>query len=372
MGGNALKQVQTKRLERADFERLTQRIVSVLNKAIAEANLQGLNITDAPYEVKAYRQKETFGDLDLLVDERLFSVYKYEQMMSDVAAAFNYTPKEPFVTERGEETFYSQLPFKYKEERDIVFSFGVPDEHDQSVFFQVDLIATHPDIFSFHSSYLNWNDLGNLVGVVASKTKFLKYGHNGLRYLFKDGDNQFHEAVLTLDWDEALRFMGYEPARYHEGFDNLEEVYAYASSSKYFDPVLYAFENRNHIQRTRDRKRPTYNGFLNYIQEHEQKGAFAHTHKRTPEEWKAAIYDFFPHFADEEAKAWDKLARRKVFKQYFLGGVLLKYKPELKNEAISNYLKELHTVVPDLESFVLEHRENAMPLLIELKENLSK
>lgn len=365
MGGNALALavvngnpepvgVQSKRLHKKDFDSLTARVVKVLNAAIEKANAMGANIVHDPHEVKAYRQKETFGDLDLLVDGELFAFVTYEDVMELLRVEFNHV---------------GPLPYKPKDKKDMVMSIGLPSD-EEAVYFQLDLITSERPYYKFQSSYLNWNDLGNLVGVVASSNGFLKYGHDGLRYLFRDGDNLFESVVLTNDWDEALEFFGYSQESYYAGFDSLLDIYEYAASSRYFSPSLYAFENRNHTQRTRDRKRPTYNGFLNWI---EEKNAVGYFNGKTPmdsDKWKERVYEFFPTFAQTEIDTWAKLERRKVFKEYFNGGRLLKFKPELKNKEISDYLKALEQSVDDIEDFVIKHKDNAVRLLVEKKESI--
>lgn len=363
MGGNALALavvngnpepvgVKSKRLHKKDFDSLTARVVKVLNAAIEKANVLGAHIVDAPHEVKAYRQKETFGDLDLLVDGELFTFVSYEEVMELLRVEFNHT---------------GPLPYKTKDKKDMVMSIGLPSD-EAEVYFQLDLIASERAYYNFQSSYLNWNDLGNLVGVVASSNGFLKYGHDGLRYLFRDGDNLFESVVLTNDWDEALEFFGYSQERYYAGFDNLMEIYEYAASSRYFSPSLYAFENRNHTQRTRDRKRPTYNGFLNWIEEQDAVGYFNSKTPMDSDRWKERVYAFFPTFAQTEVDTWAKLERRKVFKEYFNGGRLLKFKPELQKQAISDYLKALEQSVPDIEEFVVTYKDLAMEMLVKMKE----
>ncbi len=357
MGGNALATVgvQSKRLNKSDFNNLTKKVVKVLDIAINKANKMGASIVSKPHEVKAYKQKETFGDLDLLVDKELFKYISYEDIMEMLKLEFNYE---------------ANLPFKEKDEKDMVFSLGLPSDED-GVFFQLDLIASDKEFYDFHSSYLNWNDLGNLVGVVASSNGFLKYGHDGLVYQFRDGDNLFKKVVLTTNWNTALDFFGYSKERYHEGFDTLEEIYEYAASSKFFTPDLYEFENRNHTQRTRDRKRPTYNGFLKWIEDRDSDGLFKTNIALSKEDWKKRVLEFFPWFEEREKYEWSKLQERKDFKKYFNGGILLKHKPDLVKVEISEYLKELEKSVPDLVSFVLENKEEAIEKLIKIKEKES-
>lgn len=360
MGGNALALavvgdqigVKSKRLHKQDFDNLTKKVVKVLTVAIAKANSMGATIVNEPYEVKAYKQKETFGDLDLLVDKQLFEFVPYEEVMSMLAIEFDYP---------------GQLPYKTKDKKDMVFSLGLPSD-EKDVFFQLDLIATDKQYFNFHASYLNWNDLGNLVGVVASSNGFLKYGHDGLKYRFREGDHLFEEYTLILDWAEALEFFGYDVDRYNAGFETLQDIYEYAASSRFFNPELYAFEQRNHVQRTRDKKRPTYNGFLTWIEEQNALGRFDNKEPLNSTGWRTRLDLHYPEFKTVEKEAWARLERNKNLKLYFNGSRVLKFKPELKNKEISDYLNSLKTVIDNYEDFVIEHKENAVELLINLKE----
>lgn len=353
MGGNALAVigVKSKRLNKKEFNYLTNKVVKVISNIISSVNSKGDLIENYPHEVLAYKDKETFGDLDLLIVGKLLEYVSYSEILSALAKEFNY---------KGE------LPFKPKDENDMTFSFGLPSE-EKDVFFQVDLIASKAEYFDFHSKYLNWNDLGNLIGIVASSNGFLKYGHDGLKYQFRDGTNLYYEHVLTTDWDKALDFFGYDVERYYKGFEKLENIYEYASSSKFFNKDLYAFENRNHIQRTRDKKRPTYNGFLKWIEER----SFNST-PLTTESWKERVYKEFPDFAEIEKRTIDKQTvdskQKKIIKGYFNWDILSKYKPNLKDKEIGDYLNDLKNVVPNFEEFVIENKENSIKLLIDKKE----
>lgn len=346
MGGNALKtiDIESKRLNKEEFNNITKKTVRVLNNIASELNIK----INSPHEVLAYKSKETFGDLDLLIDKELLNYVTYEDILNRLGKEFN---------------FKGLLPFKPKEEKDMVFSFGLPSD-EKNVFFQVDLISSEKEYFDFHSKYLNWNDLGNLIGVVASSNGFLKYGHDGLKFQFRDGTNLFKEHVLTTDWDKALLFFGYDKETYYKGFDKIEDIYRYASSSRFFDKELYAFENRNHTQRTRDKKRPTYNGFLNWIENRNFSSKNLNAN-----EWKERVYKIFPEFKEVEASIWNEYNTRKEIKKYFNGSELIKYKPELEKEAISIYLKELKNLVNDFEDFVLFNKENTIKALIDIKEN---
>lgn len=355
MGGNALNSIniKSKRLDKKDFELVTSKINKVFSNIIKGLNDSGVFITDAPYSIMAYKNKKTFGDLDLLIPENILNHITYEEIMNKVASEFNYV---------------GVLPYKEKEINDMTFSFGVPsDEFD--VFFQVDLISAKTSNYDFHSKYLNWNDLGNLIGVVASSNGFLKYGHDGLTYQFRDGSNLYREYLLSNDWNYVLRFFGYNVEDYNNGFDELEDIYKYASSSSFFNKKLYSFENRNHTQRTRDIKRPTYNGFLKWI----EKRSFQNI-EMNPEKWSERVFEYFPYFKNEYNQIVNEYKLNKeiklFIKKYFNGSILIKYKPDLKFEEIGLYLNELRNMEENLYEFVKINKENSINLLIERKESI--
>lgn len=354
MGGNALNyiNVKSKRLDKKDFEVVTSKIQKVFDEIIESLSVSGIKFRNKPHSILAYKSKETFGDLDLLIPKEITDNVSYEEIMNMVANEFNYN---------------DTLPFKERNENDMTFSFGVPSD-EVDVFFQVDLINGESENYDFHSKYLNWNDLGNLIGVVASSNGFLKYGHDGIKYQFRDGTHLYKEYVLTTDWEKALVFFGYNVDDYNKGFQSLEDIYKYASSSKFFNKDLYSFESRNHIQRTRDKKRPTYNGFLKWIEMNDFNSIPMDSDK-----WWSRVLEFFPEFNSE----YDKIVseynegkeKKKFLRSYFNGQILAQYKPDLKNEEVGVYLNELKEIVDDFYKFVLLNKENSIKLLIDKKEN---
>jgi len=152
---------------------------------------------------------------------------------------------------------------------------------------------------------------------VAHKLGF-KFGHNGLRYVVRDGDYKVAELVLTQDFDEALASLGYCPDRHAQGFDELEDVFDYVMTSSYYDPDAFLLENRSHKARIRDAKRPTYNAFLQYAEQNRvectavlpKSEALLHAKTR------------FPAFAAELAEVLTQHDRKKLAKEKFNGNLV--------------------------------------------------
>lgn len=222
MGGNALKNIETRRYELAEFKRIESFVHSKLyTKVFAHDTI--------PY----YHTKDSFGDLDII-----YTNYKYSPLKrEDIVKLFN--PDEIYVN-------------------GTVISFNVEQ-------LQVDLIYSDYMEYDYALKYFSWNDCGNLIGKLCHKFG-LKHGHRGLTYPLRDGDNMFAEVQVTSSYEETLNFLGLDPLKHHEGFDTLEDMFKFIASSKYFNPKFFAFEEMNHIARIRDKKRSTYNAFLKFCE----------------------------------------------------------------------------------------------------------
>ncbi|WP_431689030.1 hypothetical protein [Hahella sp. NBU794] len=292
MGGNALKDYGAQRLCTADALRIGEKALHAI---------QALQCHDgAPVRaeiVTAYRKKETYGDIDIVVSDGVKRDLGNAFMAELLGNVLGDGQPLPFIANGG------------------VASFGAPLE--QGGVFQVDLLYTPASQFDFALSYFSWNDAGNLIGRVAHKMG-MKFGHNGLWLPFRDGDYLFTEVLVTRDFDKAVRFLGFDISRWKQGFDDLIQLYQFISASKYFDKNIYLLENRSHNARVRDAKRPTYTGFLNWLREAYTGEDF----KDWPASKTAWLPQIFAEFPEAEA-AWraaeTDLACQREIKRKFNG-----------------------------------------------------
>lgn len=215
MGGNALKKTTTRRYMADEYHALVPDVV---------AKLTTLGRCDC---VPAYGTKESFGDMDL--------VHSINNLCTSSVCGL-FSPTE--MVKNG-----PVLSFDYKQ-------------------LQIDLIYAAPDTYDYAMGYYSWNDAGNLVGRIAHKLG-LKHGHKGLTLPVRNGTYQIGEIRLTTDYAHALRFLDLTPM---SGPETLEDIFNWVSSSKYFSPEIYLFENLNAVSRIRDKKRATYNKFLTWCE----------------------------------------------------------------------------------------------------------
>ena len=241
MGGHAMKNYGVERLSKEQYDEV----------------LSALTIT-LPYKTAAipsYRAKESFGDCDLLTTA---TDDAFEKSLSKDFALLGKK-------KNGSVTSYA---LKYG---------NLPP-------FQFDLIKAKEDNFKFHYNYLCYNDLGNLIGRIAAAFGF-KFAHDGLYILAwyshkgeersvgrvkEDGKTNDHaeykmEKLFISNFDQALEFLGFDSLRFAQGFDTVDDILNFVASSKYFCKDFFLFENRNHDQRKRDVKRPTYTRALEYF-----------------------------------------------------------------------------------------------------------
>ena len=304
MGGNALKQVETRRLTKDEYFVMEVKVVGRLRHDFPNHRVEA---------VRAYRQKESFGDMDVIFESTGLTT----NMSDYVKRVFNSKQ----VVKNGDVTSF---------------------ECDG---FQVDLIFTPTEEFETSVNYFAWNDLGNLMGRVAHKMGF-KYGHDGLKMVFRDGDYQFAEVVVTRDVKQMAKFLGYDYDRLCDGFDTLQEMFEFAASTPFFNKDIYALENRNHTSRTRDRKRKSYREFLEWIEAAPNLPAYPWADMKEKggpkykEEFVKRAREFFVEFGPVYDKTMADFETWKQVKATFNGDLVREW-TGLDGKELGNFMKHL-------------------------------
>jgi len=228
MGGNALKKAHTRRYTKEEFEVVSQELLAKIRRTFDRA--------DVPLY---YHNKETFGDIDIIVDMNGFK----EDIMNYISVFFE--PTEIF--HNG--NCYS---FNYKE-------------------VQVDFMCIEPEHYDSNYHYLAFNDLGNYIGRIAHRLG-LKYGQQGLWYNhFLKGQN-LGKVMVSKDYREIFNFLDLDYDRWLEGFDELEDTFKFVTTSRYFDTEMFQLNSLNRINRERNLKRASYMSFLDWIKDTYPKG----------------------------------------------------------------------------------------------------
>lgn len=282
MGGNALSCTSV-RLTKQNYDRMAAECLQ---------KLRALYPQNRMHAIEAYRAKYDFGDLDILVESNGYDPH----VAAEALGAHE-------VVRNGPTT-----------------SLGLPARSEVAYIdgnvFQVDLVSSGSDAYEYAKAYFSFNDLGNLVGRTAHRAG-LAHRHDGLYYYVRDGDYKFREILLTQDYDVALKFLGYDPARFHAGFETLTDIFEYVTGSAYFHRDIFLLENRNYQSRVRDRKRKTYTDFLAWCEARPDLPAYQYPEKKAA--WLPHIFEHFPQFKLDYEKALSDMANQAEVKQRFNG-----------------------------------------------------
>lgn len=271
-----------------------------------------------PHFIKAYRQKEDFGDIDVVV-------LKTENLNIPKIVMDKLNPSE----------VYNNGPF---------FSFLYKDA-------QVDFICMSLDEYETACDYFSWNDLGNFIGRVARSINF-KYGHDGLSYEEHLDDHYKITVKVSNNIAAILQFLGYEVRPFINGFDTIEEILAYGASSTLFNSLYFTLEDQSHNDRVRNKKRKMYQNMLKYITDNN----IEPKPKLTPEEremfYDRAILYFGSKFDDEVKEARAKYEVHKQFKVLFNGDIVEEL-TGFKGKQLGMFIKDIHAKYPNLKEIVL-------------------
>ncbi len=299
MGGNIKFFSETRRYDRDEYLELER---EVLGKICMSFIFKTFRISDNLREfiqpIVAYHSKDSFGDMDLIVNSEKLSIDWIAQLVKEFALAHGDWSKNGNV-----------LSFAYKN-------------------LQIDLIVTPPEHFQTSLDYFAWNDAGNLQGRIAHKLG-TKYGHRGLELIIKNDDQVLGEILLTRDTKKIHELLNLNHEKWLNGFNTLEEMYQWISDSRYFNKDIYLLDNRNHYSRTRDNKRKTYSDFLIWCKDREFENNYPHadiTEKsgyniREPF-YSELIVPMFPHVVEEYEAIMHNFYSNNLFKEKFNGKII--------------------------------------------------
>lgn len=299
MGGKALKNVDLIRLSKDDFYIFQDELIKKLEK------LEKLIIP-----IKAYKNKEDFGDIDILISKPKL---EFEELKSFLIQNFN--TKE--IVKNGD-----IISFEYKN-------------------FQVDLIFEEIENIEIAEFYYSYNDLNNLTGKIAYAFG-LKFGFTGLYYpLRTEHGNISKEILLTKQPNIIYEFLGYDFKIYQNGFNSLEDIFNFVVSSPFFSPQIFIKDEKSQIDKVRERKRKTYASFLDWLEIYLKNNTKDfYTFNEDKKQYLNKISDYFPqanlikeieHFEIHQRKL-------KVVSEKFNGKIVMEMIPNLSGKDLGNFI----------------------------------
>lgn len=336
MGGNAIKNFGTScRISNKEFESLSLEMVALVSNEKKQA-----------YVIPSYRNKQDHGDMDLIVGSSFWEAQSRKDIEKKLGAIGH--------VRNGEAT-----------------SYAVPID---TRLFQVDIISVPDGSLDFAYNYFSYNDLGNLIGRVAHRAGF-KLGHHGMSFILRDPSNSDHvfgEVVLTKDWASALEFFGYDPDRYFNGFDDLEDIFKFAMSTPIATKEIYLLENLNNTSRTRDRKRKTYKKFLEWLERNNTSGCI----QTSPEEkqalrakWLQKAFVAFPEFKEKYDEQHERFQKVKKVNSMVNGNVVNEI-TGLTDVALGEFMRAFRNAY-SVEELCEMEKHQILDLLISFKQEYS-
>lgn len=320
MGGNVYKNThEVVRLDLSDFNKLQDIIVNTLKE-------KGITVYTIPF----IRNKETFGDLDVIVTT------DQSNLLYDWIKTNNY----PYVTNGNVVSIYYE-PFK----------------------FQIDFLLTHPHYLEYSKNYFSWGCAGNLIGRLSKKLGF-KHGHRGLYYVQRVEDHVLEEISLSFDYLKILQILGLNEETYLKGFNTEEELFNWFTKSLYFNPEYFKFENLPNKDRVRDRKRKDYSNFIEWC----ETKSFSENLLINKEDQLQLVLQYFPEISDKININLEKFNLQQQLRNKFNGTVVSSL-TGLKNKELGNFLSYFKSKFSD--EWILETN---IPILyrIIIQEHLSR
>lgn len=214
--------------------------------------------------------------------------------------------------------------------------------------YQVDVIPQPTRIWDFCHDFFDYDPTGNLMGKIAHKFG-LKYGFQGLVYPFRTFSGRLStDIVISTDSNKIFEFLGYDYNEYLKGFDTLEEIFSWVISSKYFTMDSFLMDNLNHIDRKRNAKRATYQGFLTWANENDVTSNYKFN--KDKDSYIDLINEFFPE-ANFKSKLEDlrkKDEENRIISEKFNGRFVMEW------TGLSG--KELGKTLGDFDKFLGENK----------------
>lgn len=307
MGGQALKVAKTRRYNVVEYFFIREDVQDLL----ASKGLQSL----VP---KSYRGKPSFGDLDVLLLNDIDTL-KYYNVRDLIVELFN--PTEIYQNSH----IYS---FDYKE-------------------FQIDIILVNPENWYTSNVYFSYNDLGNFMGRIAYQMGF-RYGDYGLKLVYRheDGGRKF-ERIISRNPIKIFEFLGFEWNKYEKGFNTVEDIFDFVIESKYFNTDIFQYEQLDHQNRTRNKKRKNYAAFLEYIIGLEKHYTYA-----SKDEYVELAEKFFSIDLRSQINNWKNIVdEQKRASAKFNGNIVMEHFP-LQGKQLGECMERFRNYVDSLSESV--------------------
>ena len=294
MGGNLFK---LGRLPRAEYKQIEAELIVYLDQKFGKH-----------YRIpRYYGDKADFGDLDIVVSSAVITG-NWEQLRNEII---------------------DDLGLSQHKSTGAVFSTVYRN-------FQVDYFVRNHRYFESTYNFLCFNDIGNLVGKIFKRFN-LKYGEQGLKYVFRRADNHYQKDIpVSLDIERVFGFLELDFAQWQQGFANKIEMFNWVVASPYFSIAPYEKLSKKMEQRVKER--PTIQAFMEYLEKNKVTKTYEFAEDR--DEYIPMIEAYFPE-ANLPALIAKEQEREKfvlAIKTKYNGRIIMEMFPGLEGKALGNFM----------------------------------
>ena len=289
---------------------------------------------------------ETEGELRQYLDQKLGDLYRIPRYYRDKP---DFGDVDIIVSDAAIQTTWQDLRI------DLVVDLGI-QEHKSlgSVFstvyqnFQVDFFYREHRYFDSTYNYLSFNDVGNILGKIFKRFN-LKYGEQGLQYVFRRADNHFQKDLeVSQDFERIFAFLQLDYANWLRGFDTLDELFRWATASPYFS--IHPYQEQDTTTSQRVKERTTMRRFVEWLEEQRISQKFEFAADR--DFYLPMIAAFFP-----EGNLLEKIElerRREVYvlqlREKYSGQVIMRLFPDLQGKALGDFMRSFEAQWVDHEA----------------------
>jgi hypothetical protein len=224
--------------------------------------------------------------------------------------------------------------------------------------FQVDLILLPEGSLETGLMYFSNDPIHNILGKIAHKFG-LKHSDDGLIYPYRSKtDSIMENIVISKEPRKIMEFLGCDYDKYLGGFETLEEIFEYIIHTKYFNFDIFDLKKLYGRDRKRNKKRKSYNEFLNYIHNYQnKKNNFEFYENKN--EYLSLIDKSFPvvNFISKLDKLKEKEVINDIIQNKFNGKLIMKKYPELKGKQLGNIITNFKNNFDNFNEFILNSDE---------------
>ena len=278
---------------------------------------------------------EIEGELRQYLDQKLGDLYRIPRYYRDKP---DFGDVDIIVSDAAIQTTWQDLRMELSKDLGI-------QEHKSlgSVFstvyqnFQVDFFYREHRYFDSTYNYLSFNDVGNILGKIFKRFN-LKYGEQGLLYVFRRADGHFQKDLeVSQDFERIFAFLQLDYAHWLRGFDTLDELFRWVTASPYFS--VYPYQEQDSTTTQRVKERTTMRRFVEWLEERGISQQFEFESDR--DAYLPMIAGFFP-----EGSLLEKIELERQREAYLLrlrekysGQVIMRLFPDLQGKELGDFIR---------------------------------